>query len=184
MPQIDAQIVLWLNSFAGKSLFLDAAIIFGAVFLVYFLILAVAVLLIFCVLDKWVCNVRQNFKLLFFSLASGLFARFILTELIRFFWDRPRPFEVYSDIYQLVLRDGGGSFPSGHAAFSFAVATAISFFYPKTSIIFFTAAIFVGISRIAAGVHFPSDILGGSIIGVLSAFLIHVILKNIKHEKR
>jgi len=78
---------------------------------------------------------------------------------------------------QLVNHNGGGSFPSGHASFAFALATVVAFYYPKTSLLFFAAAISIGFGRIAAGVHWPSDVLAGAVTGIASAWLLR-FLKN------
>ncbi len=71
------------------------------------------------------------------------------------------------------------SFPSGHAAFFFALSTAVYFYNKKWGVFFFIASSLLSIGRIMGGVHYPSDILGGAIIGVLCAYLVRrYILKN------
>jgi len=79
-------------------------------------------------------------------------------------WMRSRPFSVELDFIQ---RSGAGgfSFPSNHAANMFCAACFLSAFFPRFRILFFTIAILVCISRVYNGVHYPSDVLGGAIIG-------------------
>ena len=97
---------------------------------------------------------------------SGVIARYGITELIRHFYNRPRPFAALSDARQL-LTDSAWSFPSGHAAFFFAIAMAIYLYNKRWGTWFFIAAILISIARVIAGVHYPSDILVGALVGAL-----------------
>jgi undecaprenyl-diphosphatase len=176
---LDIAVFRWLNSWDGISTFWDWAIIFCTTYLWYVVVLAVAGFGIVGFLPRFK-NVRaRNLRLAIHAAVAAVVSRFIITELIRLFYSRPRPFEALPDVIQLVDHTGGGSFPSGHAALAFSVAAAVSFYYPKTSILFFLAAFSIGIGRIAAGLHWPSDILGGAIVGIGTAYLWHKTLKTI-----
>jgi undecaprenyl-diphosphatase len=61
------------------------------------------------------------------------------------------------------------SFPSGHTAAAFLMASLISFFWPSAALAVFGWATLVGFSRVYNGVHYISDIIAGSMLGVLSA---------------
>ena len=74
-------------------------------------------------------------------------------------------------VRQLVAHPNGASFPSGHASLAFGIAAGVAYYYPKTSIVFFVAALLVGVGRVVAGIHWPSDIVGGAIAGLMGAFL-------------
>ena len=106
------------------------------------------------------------------AFSAGILSRFIFTEIIRYFYDRPRPFEVLSSVYQLIQHSPGGSFPSGHAAFFFALATGVFFHRKWWGVLFYIAALAISLSRVAAGLHWPSDVLAGAVIGILSAWLV------------
>lgn len=97
---------------------------------------------------------------------------------------RPRPFLTYSFI-QSVAEGGSPSFPSGHTCDAFALATAISLTYRKWYIVvpFFLWALLVGYSRMDLGVHYPSDVLGGIIIGFNAALLCHITRYWINKKK-
>lgn len=105
------------------------------------------------------------------SFLSAILARFIIVDTIRLFWERPRPF-VDNHINLLLDRLNQSAFPSGHAAFFFAIATIIYFYNKKAGLLFFMASFLITIPRIFTGVHWSSDILAGAIVGILSALLI------------
>ena len=116
--------------------------------------------------------------MLVLTTVSALFARVIIAEPLRILIGRMRPFEVLAGINQLLNHSAGKSFPSGHATLAFAVATTVAFYYPRTSIVFFLAGLAVGIGRIAAGVHWPLDIIGGVAVGILSSWLLQFLKKK------
>lgn len=66
----------------------------------------------------------------------------------------------------------GNSFPSNHAANIFAIATIVTLLYPPYFLISFLIAISIAYSRVYVGVHFPSDVVGGAIIGYLVAKIV------------
>ena len=101
--------------------------------------------------------------------------------------NRPRPFVTYPDIQKLT--DGGSpSFPSGHTSLAFATATSLSLEYPKWYVIApsYLWAGTVGYSRMHLGVHYPSDVLAGAVVGAGSAFLCHKLNQRLllRQKKR
>jgi len=74
------------------------------------------------------------------------------------------------------------SFPSGHAAFSFMMATLLALWFPRYRFIFFIVAGFVGWTRIYLGLHYPTDVIAGSLLGygITKLFLHWVAGLNIK----
>jgi len=83
---------------------------------------------------------------------------------IKFIVDRPRP-EGESDRWN-------SSFPSGHAAGAFSLVTIFSSKYPRWTIPLYATATLIGLSRIYLGHHYPSDVMGGAILGFSTAKLI------------
>lgn len=187
---MDLAIFNYLNSFAGRREFLDVMIVFKAEYLGWWMIFGLVVFLAASLYFKrdW----KRAKQMVFIALVSGLFSRFIITDIIRFFYSRPRPFDLPAEvitkagvdnIYQLIPHASGGSLPSGHAAFFFAIAAGVFIFYRKWGFLFFLLAFAMGVSRVIAGIHWPSDILGGAVIGILSAYLInYAMLKYKKHS--
>jgi undecaprenyl-diphosphatase len=91
---------------------------------------------------------------------------------------RPRPPAVYAEPEPLVHVPHGGSFPSGHAATSFACATVLAFAVPRYSVALFVLAAAIAWSRVYVGVHYPLDVLGGAILGVLVATLLTLLARR------
>ncbi len=161
----DAALFKYLNGWAGVSPGRDIAIIFFAQYLVY---LCVAGFLLFLFLRYGAR--REKIRIFLVTALAVIIARLGVTELIRFFYHRPRPFVVYQ-VHQLIS-EHGWSFPSGHAAFFFAMAAAIYGYDKKWGIGFFLAALAMNVSRVIAGVHYPSDIFGGAIVGIGVAYAV------------
>lgn len=84
---------------------------------------------------------------------------------------RPRPF-TYADIELLIAAPRSYSFPSGHAASSFAAATAVFLGNRKFGVIALILAALVAFSRLYFFVHFPSDVAVGSLEGIFIAILV------------
>jgi membrane-associated phospholipid phosphatase len=104
------------------------------------------------------------------AIASGI------TIILKYSVNRDRPYVTYPDITKKSYA-GSPSFPSGHTSSAFSTATSLSLAYPKWYIIVpsFTWAGTVGYSRMHLGVHYPSDVLAGAIIGAGSAWLSYTI---------
>ena len=96
-----------------------------------------------------------------------------ITMAMKITFDRQRPYEKYPNLIHPVSTEPDPSFPSGHTAAAFSLATALSISYPKWYVIAPSAlwACGVGYSRINQGVHYPSDVLTGAVIGTGCAFL-------------
>lgn len=82
---------------------------------------------------------------------------------------RLRPCYELENVRLLVSCGGRHSFPSGHAANTFAAAITFAYFYRRYAGLFVTFSQLVGFSRIVVGVHYPGDVLGGFILGGLIA---------------
>ena len=105
-------------------------------------------------------------------LACSLLADLLLcNKMLKPLFDRTRPYYVLG--YEpLIPPVGDPSFPSGHTAVSFAAATAIYAINKKWGIAAYIFAIVMGFSRLYLGVHFPLDVLGGAVVGVIAAKLV------------
>jgi len=110
-----------------------------------------------------------------------------ITLALKYTINRYRPFVTYPDITKK-SKGGSPSFPSGHTSSAFALSTSLSLNYPKWYIIApsFIWAGTVGFSRMDLGVHYPSDVFAGALVGAGSAWLTHAVNKKLvqKHEKK
>lgn len=91
---------------------------------------------------------------------------------LKYAFDRQRPYEKYPGKLNPINPEDSPSFPSGHTAAAFSLATSLSITYPKWYVIAPSAvwACGVGFARMNQGVHYPSDVLTGAAIGVGCAF--------------
>lgn len=91
--------------------------------------------------------------------------------------DRERPFQNQELTWvRKVGQAHGNSFPSNHATNVFAGATLLAWYFPSLTYFLYIFAFFVAISRVALGVHFPSDILVGAMLGIFVALLVRILL--------
>ncbi len=79
---------------------------------------------------------------------------------------RPRPFEVWDRVPCLLAPPDKFSFPSGHTMTAFAVYGAIATLLPGMGLFLLPAAVLIAISRVFLGVHYPSDVLAGALLGM------------------
>ena len=108
-----------------------------------------------------------------------------ISTVLKYSVNRDRPFVTYPFI-EKASSGGSPSFPSGHTSTAFSTATTLSMSFPKWYVIApsFIWASAVGYSRMDLGVHYPSDVLVGAIIGSGSAFLSYELNKWINKKLR
>jgi undecaprenyl-diphosphatase len=100
---------------------------------------------------------------------AGLFAQ-ILKHTI----GRPRPRLMLGQDWEMApsFESGFDSFPSGHTTASFAVATVLAHYFPKGRLMWFGLAAFIGTCRVIKGSHYPTDALGGVLIGIVTGLIL------------
>jgi undecaprenyl-diphosphatase len=120
----------------------------GAVWIAIALVLAVA----------W----RRPWVLVGVAVAVGIAD--LLVELIKAVVPRHRPFE-----HQLGPSERTHSFPSGHAATAFAGATMLAAYLPRYRVPLYVLAVLIALSRLYNGVHYPTDVIAGAVLGIATA---------------
>jgi len=163
-----------INNLAGHYKWLDDLGIFFAAYSQYFF---GAGIIIFMLFKKEKAVFWKNFKITAYFFGTAIVSRFVFGEIIKLAVNRSRPFEIHQ-VTQILPYDVGQSFPSGHMAFFFAFSTAVYLYNKKVGIICYIVSFLMGIARIYTGVHYPLDILGGMILGVLVGLLCDKLLNR------
>lgn len=161
---MNQSIVLWLNHWANSSLYASNLTIFGAVYLPWAM---------FFGLGFFIYGARRRFRALRIALlavASGLLALFV-ADLVKDMYPVARPFAALKGVLALFKPGDLAAFPSSHAAFFGGLAFYMFLKSRRTGVWYLLIAILVGLTRIAAGVHFPLDILAGWGLAFLSSWL-------------
>ena len=70
------------------------------------------------------------------------------------------------------------SFPSGHATTAFALCFVVSFLQPRLLPLMLAVAVAIGFSRIVVGVHYPTDVFGGILVGIFGAYLVRSLFAS------
>jgi undecaprenyl-diphosphatase len=89
---------------------------------------------------------------------------------------RPRPYEVHQDILLAGTPLDKFSFPSGHTLHAVVFGLVAITYYPQLIFIVVPFTTMVGLSRVVLGLHYPSDVISGALIGTLIAFLSFLII--------
>lgn len=164
LRDFDYRIFKIFNGLAGKSQAWDAVFVALSEYVMFLMIAGLALF----VLLKEKERIRWTVSLQ--ALAAAFIGRAIIVSLLRIFFFRVRPF-VAGTVLQLVGHNPlEGSFPSGHATIMFSLAFSILFVNRRWGFFYLFLAIISSLARIAVGVHYPFDILGGIAVAAVSAF--------------
>lgn len=114
----------------------------------------------------WLNSDRWKFAGLYSLLAQGISG--LLTQILKHSLSRPRPRLMDTTQWEVgpSLESGLDSFPSGHTSGSFSMATVCAFYFPKGRVVWFGLASFIALCRVMKGSHFPTDVLGGLLVGI------------------
>jgi undecaprenyl-diphosphatase len=162
---LNQNLALALNHWANSSLYASNLAIFAAVYLPWGMFIGLGFLV-------WDARRRfRAFRVALLSAAAGLLALFA-ADLIKDILPAARPFAALKGIEPLFQPADLAAFPSSHAAFFGGLAMFLSFRNPRTGAWYLLAAGLMAIGRIAAGVHWPLDMLAGFSLAALAGWLI------------
>lgn len=147
--------------FSNHSLLLDSLMIFATRYLIYLSILFMFIL-------AFKAGIKEKKTLLLAILAIPI--AILLIKGVHLFFYEPRPFVNYH-FSPLADNTPDASFPSRHATIMAVLAFAYTYFKSKWSPFFLFLMVWVGLSRIYIGVHYPLDVLGGFLVGIISLII-------------
>lgn len=100
---------------------------------------------------------------------------FLINLVVKPMFTRKRPYEILETVRTMVNPPFGSSFPSGHAASSFAAASMLWFFNMPFRYFALALALLIAVSRVYLMVHFPSDVLVGVVSGIVISYLTYLL---------
>jgi undecaprenyl-diphosphatase len=162
---LDYDLFRAINGLAGRSRIVDAIMVGGAKFLPVVFALALVGL--------WLTWRPTNQRAAFLAGISGLVALGI-GQLIGMALPRPRPY-LSHQVNLLISRTMDTSFPSDHATLGFAVAVLVWRFNRRAGTALLLIALLLAFTRVFVGAHYPSDVLGGAVLGTLTSMAIATI---------
>ena len=111
-------------------------------------------------------------------LAIPLGIAIMVSESISAIYVRQRPFAADSQVHLLVPHSADGGMPSHHIVFMAALVVSVYYYDRRTATFFAVLTLITGIARVIAGIHYPTDILVGALIGVGIVYLYHRVLPS------
>lgn len=166
------QLFFTIFNLSNQNSNLDSLMIFGATYLIFLTFVLQGIL--------FVGGEAQEKKALVLSILAFVISQVII-QIIRIYYFEPRPFVTFP-ISPLVDHPNEASFPSNHTTTMAAIAFSYYFYKSKYALLFLLFTLWVGFARVFVGVHFPIDILGGLIIGLVSVKLAWIFKNFFKHQ--
>lgn len=105
-------------------------------------------------------------------MSVSLLLTLIISGSLKHIFHRPRPFEYFPNLNILINKPSSSSFPSGHASASFAAFGVFLFTKNKYKLLVFIIALLISLSRLYLCVHYLSDVVFGSFLGLFIALIV------------
>ncbi len=174
---MNEQLFLFFYNFAHQWPVLDSVIIFTAEYLGFFPFMGI---IFYFLYENKEFNWRKASYIFFIMLGTGAVA-WIIAHLVKDVFQTLRPFVALPSVEPLFLYDGY-AFPSGHTTFFMAITTVLLFYHKAVGVFLAFFTIIIGIARIMSGVHWPIDIIGGLLLGLVIGVGMQKIFKIINYK--
>lgn len=125
----------------------------------------------------WYAYKKEWRLLLTLGVISG-FSTFVM-EILKWFIDKPRPYVLYTHINPLFTPGGNLAMPSAHALVFSALATFVFFKNRRLGLVLYLVVFLISIARVSAGVHWPSDVFVGFLVGLGIGFVANLLENRI-----
>ena len=162
MTALNDNLFRLINNLAGSLSFLNPLVIFLAKYAIFVL----AIFMIFL----WFTKPRMQKTLIAAAIAFAIAE--VLAKILGIFISHEQPFATLSNVYQLIDKEVGNSFPSDHTVLAFSICISL-FIGSKSKFkpFYIVLAFLIGIARIWVGVHYPVDVLVGALLGTVAAIV-------------
>ena len=159
--QLDGNILLWIQEYIRNDFLTPIFKFITSLGDEGYVWIAIAIVLLFV----------KNFRKVGLMVGASLLGSLVFNNMIvKNIVARPRPYRMIETLTILIPEPGEYSFPSGHTSSSFAAGVVLYLMLPKKyGIPAMVLAFLIGISRLYVGVHYPTDVLGGMVMGTLIA---------------
>jgi undecaprenyl-diphosphatase len=180
MPNLNTRLFEFVNNAVGYYRPLDVLFIIATSF---YTLVVVGIVVIYYMgfyvpmKQKGITHIQtlKHMGMVVLSLA----VTFVTVSIIKVAVAFPRPFKTLPNLHVLISLPTDYSFPSGHAALTMALATAVYCYHKRLGEVLFAFALIVGLARVYVGVHYPLDVGVGFLLGYLIPKLLqHYFIKK------
>lgn len=172
--QLDGNILLWIQEYIRNDFLTPIFKFITSLGDEGYVWIAIAIVLVFV----------KKYRKVGFMVGASLLGSLVFNNMIvKNIVARPRPYRMIETLSILIPEPGEHSFPSGHTSSSFAAGVVLYLMLPKKyGVPALILAFLIGISRLYVGVHYPTDVLGGMVMGTLIAVAVVEVTELIEKK--